>query len=211
MKYCAIVPDRGDRPQFFEFCVKQINRMGMGNACYLMNEKPKSDEVDIVPRIRQGIEMAKHDGFEFIYCIESDDWYPADYITGDVSNLDFIGFSSTLYYNLRNRTYEIMKHKGRSSLFCTGFRISALEGFNWPADNAKFLDIDLWQFANNFKKRIKLIEEPIALGIKHGIGKCGGKGHQLHMKNQDNNLHFLQTFVDEEAFIFYSNLIKERF
>jgi hypothetical protein len=154
--------------------------------------------------------MAKKDGFQFVFVAESDDWYPFNYfdIIGDLTNIDFVGFSSTTYYNLRNLTYETMQHKDRSSLFCNGFRISALDKFIWPNDNTTFLDVTLWEYANRHDKRIKLIKDNPCLGIKHNLGKVGGKGHKMHMKNQDNNLHFLKTFVDEEAYLFYTDLMK---
>jgi hypothetical protein len=212
--YCTITPSRGDRPELLNFCFKQLKKMNGGfhvNNGYIMNERPLSDEVDLVPRIKAGIEMAKKDGFEWVFIIEDDDYYCSDYFSrfGDLNGVDFVGYSSTVYYNLRNRTCEVLKHPGRSSLFCTGFRISALDNFSWPNNNTTFLDIRLWEYANRYNKRIRLIEDNPCLGIKHGLGKCGGKGHRMNLKNQDNNLHFLESFVDGEAFQFYKQLIEK--
>lgn len=177
---------------------------------YIMNERPVSDAVDLIPRIREGFNKAKADGFEFMFIIESDDYYPANYFSlfGDLSNVDFVGFSSTTYYNIRNKTFEILKHKDRSSLFCTGFRISDLDKFSWPNDNEKFLDVRLWEYAQRMGKRVRLIEDNPCVGIKHGIGKCAGKGHVMQLKNQDNNLHFLRSIVDTESFEFYKQLMR---
>lgn len=177
---------------------------------YLMNDRPTSDQPDLVPRIRKGVELAKRDGFEWAFIIEDDDYYPYDYFqqVGDLSDYDFVGFNTTTYYNLRNQTYETMSHRGRSSLFCTGFRISALEKFNWPKDNTTFLDIRLWEFANR-EGRIKLIENNPCLGIKHGVGKCGGKAHRMTLKNSDPNAEFLRYSVDNDAFDFYTDLMKK--
>jgi hypothetical protein len=211
MKICTITPDRGDRPELFQFCIKQINRMGMGNSSYLMNEKPKSDMIDLVPRIREGVEMAKRDGFEWAFIIENDDAYPVNYIEnfGDLSQSDFVGYSSTLYYNIRNKTWQVFEHPGRSSLFCTGFRLSALDKFNWPKDNTAFLDIKLWEYANNHDKRINLLEGFYPVGIKHGIGRCGGKGHKMELKYKDSELNDLKMFVDAEALEFYRDLMEK--
>lgn len=175
---------------------------------YLMNDKPISEDVDLVPRIRKGVELAKRDGFEWCFIIENDDYYPADYFSlfGDLSELDFVGFSETTYYNLRNLTYETMKHPGRSSLFCTGFRISALDRFNWPKDNTTFLDIRLWEYAQRFS--VKLIDKNPCIGIKHGIGKCGGKAHRILMKLKDDEYgSYLKHSVDPEAFVFYLKIM----
>lgn len=209
MNYCTITPDRGDRPEFFQFCLKQLTKMNGGKPpmnAYLMNDKPISEEVDLVPRIRKGVELAKRDGFEWCFIIENDDYYPADYFSlfGDLSELDFVGFSETTYYNLRNQTYEMMQHPSRSSLFCTGFRISALDRFNWPKDTTTFLDIRLWEYAQRF--RVKLLSNNPCIGIKHGIGKCGGKAHRNKLKFQDDT-RFLLHNADTEAYHFYYKLI----
>lgn len=175
---------------------------------YLMNDRPTSDQPDLVPRIRKGVELAKRDGFEWAFIIEDDDYYPYDYFqqVGDLSDYDFVGFNTTTYYNLRNQTYETMSHHGRSSLFCTGFRISALNMFNWPKDSVTFLDIRLWEYAQQF--RVKLIERNPCLGIKHGIGKCGGKAHRNVLKMKDEHTTFLYSNVDTEAFEFYNKLME---
>lgn len=212
VKLCTITPTRGDRQNLLLFCLGSIKKMNGGNmdSAFLVRFQPKNDEVDLVTRVKHGIGEAKNNGYDFAFIIEDDDWYPGNYLTafGDLSNYDFVGFSSTTYYNIRNRTYETLKHKDRSSLFCTGFRISALDSFNWPNDNAKFLDIALWEYANRSNKRIKLLEDNPCLGIKHGIGKCAGKGHVMHLKNQDNNLQFLKGYVDQESFEFYTKLME---
>jgi hypothetical protein len=211
MNYCTLTCDRGDRPQFFEFCIKQLKSLN-GDApptnAYLINDKPKTDEFDLIPRFKQGIELAKRDGFENVYCIESDDYYPADYFQKlPIGDCDFIGYSDTTYYNLRNRTYATFRHPGRSSLFTTAFKISALDGFDWPSDNKVFLDVALWKFAQKTKKKITLIKGNPCLGIKHGLGLVGGKGHKMKMQNKDNDLRFLRSRVSEEAFEFYKTLM----
>jgi hypothetical protein len=211
MTYCTLTCDRGDRPKFFEFCIKQLRALNGDwppmNA-YLMNEKPKTDGFDLVPRFKQGVDLAKRDGFKSVYCIESDDYYPKDYFQKlDIEVYDFIGCQDTTYYNLRNRTYATFKHPGRSSLFTTAFKIEALKGFNWPADNKVFLDVALWDYAKKTKKKVKLLKDNPCLGIKHGTGLCGGKGHRMMMKNKDPDLKFLRSRVSEEAFEFYRTLI----
>src|SRR5687768_3884927 len=132
MSYATITCDRGDRPQFFEFCIQQLKWMNGGHPmnAYLMNDKPKNNDVDLIPRMRQGIELAKRDGFTHVYCIESDDAYSIDYLHRPL-DFDFFGYSDTVYYSLRNKTYQKFTHPKRSSLFTTAFRISALQKFKW--------------------------------------------------------------------------------
>lgn len=203
--YCTITPTRGDRNKLLAFTLSRI-------PCYqlVMLEEPKSEAIDIVPRIRHGIERAKAKGYEYVIIMEDDDFYPRDYVTSiDWTDIDFFGYSDTVYYNLKNRTYQTFDHPNRSSLFCTGLRIDALEGFDWPNDNWPFLDIRLWEFANRTNKRIKLLQNNPALGIKgHGLGKHAGKGHVMLLKYSDNDFSYLKSRVDEEAFKFYSEIIK---
>ena len=180
---------------------------------YFIDYPPTSNSIDIVPRIQKGIEMAKMDGCEMVFILESDDFYPANYFEsfGNLDQYDFVGSEVTLYYNIRNNTYQRFDHKDRSSLFTTGFRISAIDELFWrklPA-NHKFLDIDLWQYAKDHRKRIVLKTNPSAVGIKgHGLGLCAGKGHVIPLKLQDKGGLVFQDLVDKEAFQFYNILME---
>ena len=176
---------------------------------YIINHTPKSDSVDLVLRVKQGYNMAKRDGFEYVFIIEDDDYYPENYfeLFGDFWNYDFVGYSDTVYYNLRNKTHQTFVHKERASLFCTGFKVSALEKFNWPNDNYTFLDIRLWEYANMSGKSIKLLPNNPCLGIKHGIGKTGGKAHGMVLQNCDKDISYLRSRVDAEAFEFYKDFM----
>lgn len=211
MNYCTITASRGgERKEFFEFCLKQLNKLNGGppTNAYLMNERPTSNEVDLIPRIKKGIELAKRDGFEYCYVIEDDDYMVPDYFQRmTTEDYDFIGYQDTVYYHLKSKTYGTFKHPHRSSLFTTAFKISALDGYVWPPDNYIFLDVNLWKWANEKKKKIKLLKNNPCLGIKHGVGKTGGKGHRMTFVNKDKNLSFLRSRVNEEAFEFYTKLM----
>jgi hypothetical protein len=210
MKACIIMPDRCDRPEFFAFAVKQINRMGFGKDAFIMNERPRSNETDLVWRIKEGIKMAKSDGFDFVIVIENDDFYPNEYLLElhDYWNYDFVGFSTTTYYNIKARTWQKFNHPGRSSLFCTGFRISALSDNFWNRikDNERFLDIKIWEEANRTGSKMLLMPENPCIGIKHGVGKTGGKGHVMDLENRDPEMKWLRDHTDDEAFEFYKDL-----
>lgn len=211
MKFCSITPSRGDRPQLLEFCRYQISRMEVKpDASYFIDYKPTSERVDIVGRIQKGVEMAKADGFDACFILEDDDFYPADYFRHyDRWDYTFWGCESTTYYNLVNRTYTYFNHQGRSSLFVTGFKISALNGFTWTAPKGRFLDISLWAFAEQTLVPRQLLPATQAVGIKHNIGLCAGKGHTMRGKNEDADLRWLKDNVDREAFEFYKDLIKK--
>lgn len=203
-KFCTITCDRGDRPKLYNFCIHQLSRMSVQpTETFFINHPPVSDAVDIVLRVRLGIAAAEKAGIDICYIVESDDYYPADYFrTMAIGDNDFIGASKTTYYNVKSNTYQEQEHPNRASLCFTGFRISALRGFSWPPDDMVFLDLALWRFAQ--KKRHKLIPESVGLGIKHGIGMVGGKGHRMKLKNADPDYSFLKSRVDSEAFDFYT-------
>lgn len=205
MPFCAITPTRGqERGNFLNFLAKQIIRMTVTpDRWYIMDDPPKSDKPDLVYRIIQGIEMAQAEGYNEVFILEDDDFYAPDYFEHMVlGGADFVGCEKTTYYNLNNRTWQTMEHKGRSSLFHTGFKISALEGFRWPSPEKVFLDIPLWEFA----KKKKFVESK-AVGIKHSVGLCAGRGHQMMMKNSDNDFKWLKANVDKKAFEFYQTMI----
>lgn len=205
-KFAILTPDRNDRKELLQHCKEQVSRFHFKAKHYIINYTSDSEDCDIVPRIKRGIAQAKTDGHSWVVIAENDDHYPADYLDRIIPYMathDFIGDQNTTYYNLRNNTYSEFIHRGRSSLFTTSFRISALDGFNWPPDHSPYLDIKLWEYAR--KKRCKFL--PLAcVGIKHGIGKSGGSGHRKTFQNSDPELKWLEANVDMDAFEFYKNL-----
>ena len=203
MNFATITPDRGDRPQFLDFCKHQLSRMNTkpGHS-YFISNPPTGHQVDLVPRIRLGIERAQADGFDMIFIIENDDFYPKDYFDG-IPDANFIGSRVTTYYNLKNNTYQEFHHPERSSLFTTGFKISALANYRWPHDEFVNLDVHLW---NGPGALSKVKRTTGAIGIKHGVGKLGGRGHGMTMANEDKNWEWLKKNVDQEAYAFYKTL-----
>lgn len=204
--FCTITTDRGDRAQYFHFCQHQLARMTIQpQETFFINHEPLSDAIDITMRVRLGIAAAEKAGIDICYIVESDDFYGADYFeTMAIGDNDFIGASKSLYYNVKNSTYQEFNHPTRSSLYCTGFRISALKRFSWPPNDTRFLDLILWKYA--LKYRHKLIDSPVAVGIKHGIGMTGGNMHKKVMQNKDPDYSFLKSKVDTEAYAFYRSL-----
>lgn len=209
MSFATITPSR-DRPQFLDFCKHQLSRMTVRpDKSYFIDYPPTDDRKDLVPRIKKGIELAKADGFDKVYIVEDDDFYRHDYFERmEMDGFDFIGCNRSLYYNISNRTYEYLHHPDRSSLYCTGFKISALENFRWPEHQAIFLDLQLWRHAKRQNKKRLLHHDPIGVSIKHGIGLAGGSGHRRVLKREDKDLEFLKAQVDTEAFSFYESLMK---
>ncbi len=207
MKFCTITPTRKDRPQFLAFCKYQLSRMETEPVhSYFIDYPPKDGSVDLIPRIKEGISQAARDGFNQVMIVEDDDFYPKTYFNNLIDS-DFTGSQYTTYYNLKNKTYQEWHHPRRASLFVTGFKISALNTFEWPEDNERFLDLSIWNYAiNQRKKSIHWRESQGAIGIKHGIGLCGGRGHTQFNKDRDFDHVWLKEHTDADAFDFYKSL-----
>lgn len=204
-KFCIIIPDRGDRPEFLKHCLFQMDRQTLKpDKIYLIDYKPKTELFDLRERLISGIKKAKSDGFNDCFIIENDDYYPDNYLEKmQLTNYDIVGIEESIYYNLRFKTYNIRRHLLRASLYCTGFKISSIEDFLFPE---KYIDIRLWDFARhlNFDLRV-LSEKPI--GMKHGIGLCGGVGHKDQSGNKDTGLIWLEDHTRLVSFEFYKKLI----
>jgi len=208
MNIATITPTR-DRKVLLDFCMEQMERQTIHPLDrYFIHGEPKDNKPDLTARIRSCIEIAKSKRMDWVVIIEDDDFYPQDYIERFIPHMekyDFIGDQESLYYNIKTRRYQVFKHPHRASLFTTAFRVSALDKFKWPADDYVFLDIKLWQHARKFK--CKFINSG-ALGIKgHGIGKSGGKGHVMKLRNEDPDMSFFKSKVSEWHFEFYKTLI----
>jgi hypothetical protein len=208
MKFAVIIPTR-DRPKCFERCKEQLaNQTLKPSKVYAISYPSESDEMDLVERVKIGVDVAHADGIDLVFIIEDDDAYPKDYFARFEPFFDkyeFFGDEYTTYYNIRNTTYRTWHHPSRSSLFTTGFKISALDLFNWPANNEKFLDIKLWEYA---RRKKKIFIKTGAVGIKgHGEGKTGGKGHIMKLTIHDKDLSFLKSKVNG-SFEFYQQLMK---
>lgn len=204
--FATLTCSRGDRPQFLQFCRRQIERFTIQpKHSIFVEEPPKDKEPDLTKRIRMGIVAARNLGIDIIYIIEDDDYYPPDYIEQHwIGSFAFLGRSKSLYYNIRNKTYAELPHPKRSSLYNTAFRISALQKFAWPEDNTIFLDLHLWKHAQQWPHL--LMNEVLGVGIKHGTGLTAGIGHKIVMPNKDADSSFLRSKVDSEAFKFYQSL-----
>lgn len=209
MNDCLLTVDRGDRKIMYDHCLAQVARLQGGFKEHIqIIRPPKNGQPDLTERVYEGYKVALEKGYEWIIVIESDDYYAEDYILRmwhHFDRSDFIGSEFTYYYNLKNRTWERTHHPNHSSLFCTAFRVEAMKDFKWNAANKVFLDLDLWQYARKKGFRRTFIELP-AIGIKHGIGLTGGKGHKATFPNRDPDLMWLKSKVDPVSFEFYSNL-----
>ncbi len=205
--FCTITPDRGDREQFLSHCKWQLSRMTIQpGKSYFIDYPPISDQKDLIERVQYGIDLARKDGFDKVYIIESDDFYPTDYFERMAFlDYDFVGDEKTTYYHLQNQGYQYEKHPMRSSLFTTGFRISTLDNFRWPEPDKVFLDIELWRHAQRRRLKRRFADSG-CVGIKHSIGVTGGVGHKVSIyKRFDKDYSLLKSKVDKYSFEFYTS------
>lgn len=226
MRIGVIIPDRGDRPEFLENCKRMIRAQTTHPAFTYIDSLPvKSDDFDIVPRIKRLYEkvnfIAHIDKVDVIAIWENDDWYAPDYLEimaaawDKHGRPDLFGTCYTVYYHIKLKRYFTMEHHQRASLMNTMIRPGLT--FPWCVDNEPYLDLHLWHGSGMgpapiLNRKIFKPEKHISIGIKHGIGKCGGGSHNLDERiegryyNLDNG--FLKATLDPESFEFYNNYFK---
>ncbi len=212
MKIAVVIPDRGDRPEFTRNCLRMMDcQTRKPDATFLVNYPPESDKKDITQRYRKGYEYATNSGADVVFFIENDDWYSKAYIETMVSawekhgKPDIFGTTSTIYYHIGKKAWFVMDHHSRSSAMST--MIKAGLDLTWPVDEDPYTDIHLWF---NIKDKLTFGPIiPICVGIKHGVGLCGGQNHTDAMHrylNNDPDMDFLRKTIDEESFKFYTNV-----
>ena len=206
--FAVIIPDRGDRPQFITHLFRQMGRMTTKPDYTIhVNWTPLDSRFDLVERIHDGVKKAKDLGIDLVFILENDDFYQPDHFERFLPfDGDIFGDDQTTYYHLKSRTYKVISHPGRASLFTTGFRISAFEGFQWSGD--QFLDLRLWAWANKNKLRTKFVRTG-AIGMKHGQGLCGGKGHKMVFPLCDPSMSWIRRNVDRYSYLFYAQISRE--
>lgn len=179
--FALIIPTRGDRPKFLAQCKKLISKQTLQPKNIIWMDYPAEGPAkDISQRYRRGVEQALKDRYEFVVFWEDDDWYHPRYLEWLVgawkkkSKPDFFGVGETYYYHHAIEGLNHMLHPGRTSMFCTIAKMPWK--ISWPKDSNPFLDMYIHKHANvvtiNFPK-----DTVYAIGIKHGIGKTGGGGH----------------------------------
>ena len=210
--FCLIIPTRGDRPKFLQQCRKQIARQTLQpNGVIWMDYAPEGPAKDITQRYRRGVEQATKAGYEFVVFWEDDDWYHPDYLKWLVEGWkakgkpNFYGVGETYYYHLGLESHIHMKHAGRTSMFCTLAKLPWR--IQWPADSQPFLDMHIHR-----QTKVVTVDFPpnqvYAIGIKHGIGKTGGGGHNGRLKYQSGKKPWFTNWVGTDL-PFYDAVVKE--
>lgn len=209
-----IIPDRGDRPAFLQHCLRMMEGQSLRpEIIQLINQPAESAAVDITVRYRRGYEALRGKGLDAIFLIENDDWYAADYLE-TVYNAwlthnkpDIFGQTYTIYYHLNLKRYFTFHHMDRSSAMNTLLKPDLQ--FDWCKDEDPYTDMHLWQTLKGITWTPPHI---VCLGIKHGIGLCGGYMHfnRLHrFDTVDDGL--LAKTVDGVSMAFYNTFPFQEF
>lgn len=211
MKIGVIIPDRNDRPKFTENCFRMMEKQTVKiDIIEHVNYIPKNDDCDITPRYRYGYDALRNKGLDIIALIENDDWYSPDYLEiminkwVELGKPDIIGTNSTIYYHLGLHKYFTMYHDLRASAMNTLLKPDL--DFPWCIDIEPYTDMHLWKTLQGYAiKPHKLI----SIGMKHGIGKCGGRSHVDGLRRFVNEgLSLLQENLDKESYEFYTSICK---
>jgi hypothetical protein len=205
-----IIPDRNDRPILLHNCMRMLAAQTLQpEIINVVNYLPKSEKCDITERYRTGYDQLRGKNLDLIAFIENDDYYCANYLEFMAKQWilsekpDILGLNHTIYYHIRTFEHFTMFHNTRSSAMNTVIKPDL--DLKWGHDNDPYTDVWLW---NLLKGIIITPEKEACLGIKHGIGLCGGQNHTDHMDrfiNKDHDKAFLRSVMDLESFEFYSN------
>lgn len=209
-----IIPDRGDRPQLMENCLRMLSVQTLRPAhIEVVDFKPVSDDVDITFRYRIGYERMLNRGLDVIALVENDDWYHPQYLEyygrqwENYGKPQLFGPSFTVYYHLGLKQYLEMIHYSRASA-CNTFIVPDMD-FQWCPDTEPYTDMHLWHNVKKIEKRTFNPEKLYSIGIKHGIGKTGGPRHTTRLErytHADPSMEWLREKLDPVSFEFYSRL-----
>ena|SRR3990167_6624661 len=213
MNIAVIIPDRGDRPQFMSNCLRILSTQTLQAVhVEVVNYPPQTNKKDLSQRYRIGYEKINHiKNIDLVAFWENDDWYHHEYLER-MSELwmlnrepNIIGLKTRIYYHLRTLKYGRMD-KGYPAMFNTC--IKPYQKFDWCADDEMSCDYHLWRTLSGIEVYTPKI---LSIGMKHGIGMSGGRGHDPNFsayKNDDRDLRWLKSILDEESFYFYTNIFK---
>jgi glycosyltransferase involved in cell wall biosynthesis len=214
MKVGVVIPDRGDRPQFTDNCVRMMKRQTLQPYRIAhVNYPPTSPGYDIVARYKTGYDLLK-DFCDVIAFIENDDWYHPMYLElmskawESHGRPELFGIDYTINCHLRIKSINLVRHPGRASMNSTLMR----GGLRFPFSDEMppyLLDQRLWSRFRGVAIG-NVCSMDITISMKHGLGLCGGKAHSK--LDQYPKLHpetlpsFLRHTLDYESYEFYTSL-----
>jgi len=215
VRIAVLIPDRGDRPHFTANCMALVGEQTLQPVKILhVNEPPKTQAADITYRYRVGYNILSNlTDVDLIAFIENDDYYAPNYLETMAAHWieqgrpELLGTCYSWYYHIGLLKYTKLEHYTRSAAMNT-FIVPGLQ-IKWCADSEPYTDMHLWVNCPEIKKAIVNPEHIISLGIKHGVGKCGGGSHVDRLnkyKHDDGLMEWLFSNVADKFHSFYANL-----
>lgn len=210
IKVAVICPHQDkSRSKFLERLKYYISRQSHQPDAFIIVDDYTGLDRDLTKRIKIGIDRALESGCNLALIMEDDDWYHPDYIKIMIQiwieqgKPDLIGQGYTDYYHIKVQKYVRLNHPGRASLMATLINLEKIYNMRFPADDYVFLDIMLWK---QLRGKTFIPAKPIAVGIKHGVGITGGRGHDKNwnMYKPDQNFEMLKTLIGQDS-VFYEN------
>jgi hypothetical protein len=216
IKIAVVIPTRGTERNLFTSQAKKLlaKQTRQPDEVIWVDHAPINDKPDLTQRYKMGFTQAFSHGADLVICAEDDDWYDEKYIEImeqewiKNSMPDVIGINKTIYYNINTNQYVELSHPGRASMMSMAVGKGILN-MKWCADDYTYLDWHIWNFAKDLTKVAVMQYKPICVGIKHGIGLCGGGGHINNWKNYnktDKDWAFLETIIPNEDIKFYKDI-----
>lgn len=228
MRIAVLIPTRNDRPLFEANCLRMIQEQTIKpDIIELVNDEPLNfnsdgsekpdinNKCDITWRYRTGYDRLRKKNLDAILFMENDDWYRNTYIEtmlkgwNEAGRPELFGTNYTIYYHMKLKSYFTMNHSTRSSAMSTLIKPDL--NFNWCKDSEPYTDTHLWTMTN-LKGATFNPGKHITIGMKHGVGMCGGNSHINRLERythhrhstQDKDQSFLKRNMDEKSFKFYS-------
>lgn len=204
----VICPERGDREKFLEQFHRQIARQTLKpEKVEVVDYVPESFSCDITQRYKRGYYVLRGKDLDVIAFMEVDDWYAPDYLEVmcnkwlELGKPKMLGLNYTIYYHLLVGKSFVFKHERRSSMMSTLMRPDMDVDFG--KEDYPYTDSWLWKTVGGIVFNPK---KCITVGLKHGIGMCGGQYHRDNLQRySETNIDF-RKLVGDEDFAFYRSL-----
>ena len=195
----AITPTLGKRPEFMELCRHYVARQTVKCEHIVVDTPQHIYPTDLTYRYRIAFERARKKGHKVAVVFEDDDWYHPQYVERLLAfweasgKPDVVGIADSHYYHIGGELYWHSKHEGRSSM--CAMLINLESNLNLPDDFEIWLDIHM---CRNQKGSYFVPPFPLVVGIKHGIGVCGGVGHNKGFSQYKHDKNWLKNTIGSD-------------
>src|SRR5690348_1604522 len=203
VKVGILIPTRGiERIEFIKNALRLVDAQTVKPyRIQVVGSPPKNELCDITYRYKHGYSLLSD--VDIIFFWEDDDWYAPDYIEhmliewDKAGRPDIFGTIFTMYYHIKIKKFFKMNHHQRASAMNTMIRPN--KEIVWGKDDDPYTDCFLWMTGQKLTRAMYEPKVIKSIGIKHGVGMPGGKGHidNLHrFLNDDRDMYWLKGIVD---------------